>query len=177
MFGVLAHSWSGACTRCCALGGQGQSLLICPQGSAASLPPSGGVTGLLPGSCSSPVGKGCGCCTFSQVFRKTWLSYVCRLFARGADVTSLLLKLASLAIVHGGSLQSLGGCEYLVGLRFQNMHRKQTFFGASAAAGSRVTGAPLPCISGSAAGRGWLPGWSQKHCRWGMEVGCPARGR
>lgn len=37
----------------------GRAGAVSPQGSAASLPPSGGVTGLLPGSCSSPVGKGC----------------------------------------------------------------------------------------------------------------------
>lgn len=69
------------------------------------------------------------CCTLSQVFRKTWLSYVCRLFARGADVTSLPLNPSSLAIMKQWLLSvSMSGCEYLVGLRFQNMHHKQTLF-------------------------------------------------
>ncbi|XP_032184515.1 uncharacterized protein LOC116581446 [Mustela erminea] len=37
-------------------------------------------------------------CTLSQVFQKTWLSYLCRLLEREAEVTSLLLSLACLAI-------------------------------------------------------------------------------
>lgn len=69
------------------------------------------------------------CCALSQVFRKTWLSYICCLLERGTEVISLLSIPSCLAITE--VLAPLGPWavpEHLVVLGFQNIPLKQTLF-------------------------------------------------